>query len=57
MGKVVMAVLGALLGAFVLFTFVLPLLGVLLKVALIIAVVGVVFFIAVNVVGKSSRSQ
>ncbi|NRQ31555.1 hypothetical protein HII36_06820 [Nonomuraea sp. NN258] len=57
MGKVVMLALGTLLGAFVLFNFLLPMLGVLLKVALIIAVIGVIVFVAVNVVGKSSRSS
>ncbi len=52
-----MLVIGTLLGAFVLFNFVLPMLGVLLKVALIIGAIGLVLFIAVNVIGKSSSSR
>ncbi|MGP3960862.1 hypothetical protein ACTWPT_33115 [Nonomuraea sp. 3N208] len=57
MGKVVMLVLGTLLGLFVVFNFLLPMLAVLVKVALIIGVVALVVFIAVTVVGKSSRSH
>ncbi|WP_219470458.1 hypothetical protein [Nonomuraea rhizosphaerae] len=57
MSRVVMLVIGTLLGAFVLFNFVLPMLGVLLKVALIIGAIGLVLFIAVNVIGKSSSSR
>jgi hypothetical protein len=52
-----MLVLGTLLGLFVLFNFLLPMLGVLLKVALIIGVIGLVVFIAVTVIGKSSSSR
>ncbi|MFC4111635.1 hypothetical protein [Nonomuraea zeae] len=57
MGRVVMLVLGALLGLFVLFNFLLPMLVGLVKVALIIGVVALLVFVAVTVVGKSSRSQ
>ncbi|MFI7708320.1 hypothetical protein [Nonomuraea sp. NPDC049480] len=57
MGRVVMLVIGTLLGLFVVFNFLLPLLAGLLKVALIIGVVALGVFIAVTVVGKSSRSQ
>ncbi|MDP4500351.1 hypothetical protein [Nonomuraea turcica] len=57
MGKVVMLVLGTLLGLFVVFNFLLPMLAFLFKIALIIGVVGLVAFIAVTVVGKSSRSH
>ncbi|WP_157548162.1 hypothetical protein [Nonomuraea candida] len=57
MSRVVMLVLGALLGLFVLFNFLLPMLAGLLKLALIIGVVAVVVFVAVAVVGKSSRSH
>ncbi len=49
-----MLVLGALLALFVLFNFILPMLMGLLKVALIIGVIGLLVFIAVTVVGKSS---
>lgn len=52
-----MLVIGTLLGLFVVFNFLLPLLAGLLKVALIIGVVALGVFIAVTVVGKSSRSQ
>ncbi|WP_157978454.1 MULTISPECIES: hypothetical protein [Actinomycetes] len=54
MSRVVMLVLGALLALFVLFNFILPMLMGLLKVALIIGVIGLLVFIAVTVVGKSS---
>ncbi|MEQ4720261.1 MULTISPECIES: hypothetical protein [unclassified Nonomuraea] len=57
MGRVVMLVIGTLLGLFVLFNFLLPMLMGLLKVALIIGVVALLVFIAVTVVGKSSRSS
>ncbi|MEV4567220.1 hypothetical protein AB0K12_25930 [Nonomuraea sp. NPDC049419] len=57
MGKVVMLVLGTLLGLFVLFTFVLPMLVGLIKLALIIGVIALVVFVAVTVVGKTSRSS
>jgi hypothetical protein len=52
-----MLVLGALLGLFVLFNFVLPMIMGLLKVALIIGVVALLVFIAVTLVGKSSSSR
>ncbi|WP_188189600.1 hypothetical protein [Nonomuraea sp. SYSU D8015] len=57
MGRVVMLVIGTLLGLFVVFNFLLPLLAGLLKIALIIGVVALLVFIAVTVVGKSSRSH
>ncbi|HUR07101.1 MULTISPECIES: hypothetical protein [Nonomuraea] len=57
MSRVVMLVLGALLGLFVLFNFVLPMIMGLLKVALIIGVVALLVFIAVTLVGKSSSSR
>ncbi|GAB2940823.1 hypothetical protein ACFMQL_14340 [Nonomuraea fastidiosa] len=56
MGKVVMLVLGTLLGLFVLFTFILPMLVGLIKLALIIGVIALIVFVAVTVVGKTSRS-
>lgn len=49
-----MLVAGALLALFVLFTFIIPALFGLLKVALIIGVIALLVFIAVTVVGKSS---
>jgi hypothetical protein len=52
-----MLVIGTLLGLFVVFNFLLPLLAGLLKIALIIGVVALFVFIAVTVVGKSSRSH
>ncbi|GAA3570297.1 hypothetical protein GCM10022419_058950 [Nonomuraea rosea] len=52
-----MLVLGTLLGLFVLFNFLLPMLVGLVKVALIIGVVALLVFVVVTVVGKSSRSQ
>ncbi len=52
-----MLVIGTLLGLFVVFNFLLPLLAGLLKIALIIGVVALLVFIAVTVVGKSSRSH
>ncbi|MFG1708472.1 hypothetical protein ACFLIM_35260 [Nonomuraea sp. M3C6] len=57
MGRVVMLVIGTLLGLFVLFNFLLPMLAGLIKIALIIGVVALLVFITVTVVGKSSRSQ
>ncbi|MEV0149334.1 MULTISPECIES: hypothetical protein [unclassified Nonomuraea] len=54
MSRVVMLVLGALLGLFVLFNFVLPMVVGLLKVALIIGVVALLVFVAVTLVGKTS---
>jgi hypothetical protein len=50
-----MLVLGALLALFVLFNFVLPMIMGLLKVALIIGVVALLVFIAVTLVGRTSR--
>lgn len=52
-----MLVLGAILGLFVLFTFVLPLLAGLFKLVLIVGVVALIVFIAVTIVGKSRSSQ
>jgi hypothetical protein len=52
-----MLVLGTLLGLFVLFNFLLPLLAGLFKLALIVGVVALIVFIAVTVVGKSRSSQ
>ncbi|MEU5860002.1 MULTISPECIES: hypothetical protein [unclassified Nonomuraea] len=57
MSRVVMLVLGAILGLFVLFTFVLPLLAGLFKLVLIVGVVALIVFIAVTIVGKSRSSQ
>ncbi|MGW4407326.1 hypothetical protein ACWEJ6_25110 [Nonomuraea sp. NPDC004702] len=57
MSRVVMLVLGTLLGLFVLFNFLLPLLAGLFKFALIVGVVALIVFIAVTVVGKSRSSQ
>ncbi|MEV0234765.1 hypothetical protein [Nonomuraea sp. NPDC050786] len=57
MGRVVMLVIGGLLGLFVLFNFLLPMVMGLLKVALIIGVVAFLVFIVVTVMGKSSRSS
>jgi hypothetical protein len=57
MGRVVMLVAGALLALFVLFNFIIPLLGTLLQVALIVGVVGVIVFIVVTVIGKSSSDR
>jgi hypothetical protein len=52
-----MLVIGTLLGLFVVFNFLLPLLAGLLKLALIVGVVALLVFVAVTVVGKSSRSH
>ncbi|SDL31229.1 hypothetical protein SAMN05421874_11969 [Nonomuraea maritima] len=52
-----MLVIGVLLGLFVLFNFVLPLLVGLIKLALIVGVVALLVFVAVFVLGKHSRSQ
>ncbi|MBF8192112.1 hypothetical protein ITP53_41830 [Nonomuraea sp. K274] len=57
MGRVVMLVIGTLLGLFVLFNFLLPMLVGLVKIGLIIGVVALLVFVAVTVVGKSSRSH
>ncbi|WP_160150314.1 hypothetical protein [Nonomuraea solani] len=57
MSRVVMLVLGTLLGLFVLFNFILPMLVGLIKIALIIGVVALLVFVAVTVMSKSSRSH
>ncbi|WP_214319664.1 hypothetical protein [Nonomuraea sediminis] len=57
MSRVIMLVIGALAAMFVLFTFILPLLATLLKVALLVAVVGVIVFIAVRVMSGSGSSS
>lgn len=51
-----MLVIGVLLGLFVLFNFVLPLLVGLIKLALIVGVIALLVFVAVFVLGKHSRS-
>lgn len=51
-----MLVVGALLGLFLVFNFLLPLLAGLLKLALIVGAVALIFFVAVTVIGKS-RSE
>ena len=56
MSRVIMLVLGAVLALFVLFTFIIPMVLGLLKIALIIGVVALFVFIAVTLVGKSSSS-
>lgn len=50
-----MLVIGAIAALFVLFTFILPLIAGLLKFALLVAVVGVIVFVAVRVMSSSSR--
>ncbi|MFI6324670.1 hypothetical protein ACIBG8_44595 [Nonomuraea sp. NPDC050556] len=57
MGRILMLVAGVLLAAFVLFNFILPMVLGLLKIALIIGVIGVIVFLVVTVVGKSSSSS
>lgn len=59
MGRLVMLVAGTLLAVFVLFAFIVPMVVGLLKIALLIAVVGIVAFLVVRVVGgpKSSSSS
>ncbi|GAA3249795.1 hypothetical protein GCM10020216_082050 [Nonomuraea helvata] len=52
-----MLVIGTLLGLFVLFNFLLPMVMGLLKIALIIGVVAFLVFLVVTVMGKSSRSS
>ncbi|MEU7001525.1 hypothetical protein [Nonomuraea sp. NPDC046570] len=54
MGRMVMLVAGALLALFVLFTFIIPMVFGLLKLALLIGVIAVVVFVVVTVVGKTS---
>ncbi|MCK2214400.1 hypothetical protein MF672_011445 [Actinomadura sp. ATCC 31491] len=53
MSRVVMLVIGTLLGLFVVFNFLLPLLAGLFKLALIVGVIALLVFVAVTVVGKS----
>ncbi|MEW9555988.1 hypothetical protein [Nonomuraea sp. NPDC050783] len=57
MSRVVMLVIGTLLGLFVLFNFLLPLLAGLFKLALIVGVIALLVFVAVTVMSKSSRSR
>ncbi|MFG1947341.1 hypothetical protein [Nonomuraea sp. NPDC048826] len=57
MGRVIMLVAGAALALFVLFTFIIPMVLGLLKIALIIGVVALLVFIVVTLVGKSSTSS
>jgi cobalamin biosynthesis protein CobD/CbiB len=57
MSRVIMLVLGAVLALFVLFTFIIPMVLGLLKIALIIGVVALFVFIAVTLVSRSSSSQ
>ncbi|GAA1747956.1 hypothetical protein GCM10009734_64600 [Nonomuraea bangladeshensis] len=52
-----MIVIGALLGLFVVFNFLLPLLAGLFKLALIVGLIALVLFVVVTVMSKSSRSQ
>ncbi|WP_181449090.1 hypothetical protein [Nonomuraea aridisoli] len=56
MGRVVMLVIGAVLGLFVLFTFVIPMVMWLIKLALIVGVIALLVFVAVTVISRSSRS-
>ncbi|WP_158088720.1 hypothetical protein [Thermoactinospora rubra] len=56
MGRIIMLVAGTLLGLFVLFNFILPMVVGLVKVALIIGVIGVVVFLVVRLVSGSSSS-
>lgn len=51
-----MLVIGTLLGLFVLFNFLLPMVVGLIKLALIVGVIALVAFIAVTVVSKSRSS-
>ncbi|MEV0382944.1 hypothetical protein [Nonomuraea sp. NPDC050643] len=57
MSRVVMLVIGTLLGLFVLFNFLLPMLVGLVKIALIVGVIALLVFVAVAVMSKSSRSH
>ncbi|GAA4054356.1 hypothetical protein GCM10022248_22120 [Nonomuraea soli] len=52
----VMLVVGTLLAIFVLFNFIVPMVLGLLKIALIIGVIGVVFFLVIRVFSGSSSS-
>ncbi|QYC37765.1 hypothetical protein Nocox_00640 [Nonomuraea coxensis DSM 45129] len=52
-----MAVIGALLGLFVVFNFLLPLLAGLFKLVLIVGVIALLVFVVVTVMSKSSRSE
>ncbi|MBA2891674.1 hypothetical protein ACIBH1_46035 [Nonomuraea sp. NPDC050663] len=56
MGRMVMLVVGTLLAIFVLFNFIVPMVLGLLKIALIIGVIGVVFFLVIRVFSGSSSS-
>ncbi|WP_157248465.1 hypothetical protein [Nonomuraea typhae] len=56
MGRIVAMALGTVAAAFVLFNFILPMVTVLFKVALVIGVIALVVFIAVRVIsGSPSR--
>ncbi|MDA0641318.1 MULTISPECIES: hypothetical protein [Nonomuraea] len=57
MGRVIMLVAGAALALFVLFTFIIPMVLGLLKIALIIGVIALLVFVVVTLVGKSSSPQ
>jgi hypothetical protein len=57
MGRVVMLVIGTLLGLFLLFNVVLPMVVGLVKLALIVGLIALLVFVVVTVVGKSSRSR
>ncbi|MFI6602935.1 hypothetical protein ACIBHX_42365 [Nonomuraea sp. NPDC050536] len=57
MSRVIMLVIGAAAALFVLFTFILPLIMGLLKLALLVAVIGVIVFIAVKVMSSSGSSS
>lgn len=48
-----MLIVGALLALFVVFNFILPMVAMLVKLAVIVAVVALVLFIAVRVIGGS----
>lgn len=52
-----MLVIGTLLGLFLVFNFLVPMLVGLVKLALIVGVIAVALFIVVAVVSKSSRSH
>jgi hypothetical protein len=54
MTRTVMMVLGILLALFVVFTWIIPTVFALLKFALIIGIIAVVVFVAINVISKSS---
>ncbi|MFO7252892.1 MAG: hypothetical protein DIU60_019300 [Actinomycetes bacterium] len=54
MARLVLAILGAVLALFVLFSFVIPALFALLKLALVLGLIGLIVFLVVTFVGKSS---